>query len=226
MASNPSILVLNLQNEARPLTPDQKLFFANLFPWTEFSYHVNILISSPGNVNNLIETPNLGAIIVLDPAIAEPKYEGIAMKLVAYAKEGGNVIIGGPRWAPEHDTGTNINKIFADIFGVPWRIQTELAAMILQLGPAAYRLLSCNQFRRLYEVSYLTGISVIYVPEEDHIYTMLAPGNEQMRPVRSAVAYRNFGQGKLGFIGSMEYGVETRLIYRALCNIPGDLWAL
>lgn len=223
--SDPSkafILLLDLSEKPHDPKEDQTSMVTDLNISNKYVPYIHIVRSTGETANQLLSIPNLQTVIVIDPSISNPKHKSLAAKLVEYVKGGGNVIFGGIQWGPNHRKNDNINKIFADIFDISWRIGRNEKPMDMQMNPAISSILTGRQFRWLNWRYNLTGNYIINVKADHQVFRLRLVDDGPSIPAeknRCAVACQKFGKGQLSFVGFSEYEESSKLIYQAMCDV-------
>lgn len=220
--SNALILFLDLKRENHTSDANQVLSAHDQNVSTKLVPNARIIRSTGETAVRLLSTPSLSTVIVPDPEISGPEHKELAARLVEYAKGGGNVIFGGLLWTPGYRNNHNINRLFADVFDIPWRIGRQETQLELQMNPAISTILTGRQFRWLNWRYVLTGTYIINVKDDHQVFRLRIVNGEPTTPMeknRCAVATQKFGNGKLSFIGFSEDEVNAKLIYQAMCDM-------
>ncbi|KAJ7084842.1 hypothetical protein B0H15DRAFT_383077 [Mycena belliarum] len=96
-------------------------FFDGVLDHTLAALRARITVSvarSASQAFDLLASPDLTAVFVTDPGIVEPKHIALRAKLVAYAKAGGSVVIGG--MFSSFVTPPKLNSFFREAWGLQW----------------------------------------------------------------------------------------------------------
>ncbi|KAG6916896.1 hypothetical protein DXG01_004729 [Tephrocybe rancida] len=163
-------------------------------------------------VVELLGSQDLIGVFITDAAIIEPTNAYLLSRLVAFAKAGGIVVLGGA--FSSHIKFTEMGPFFQDAWGVPWRAGDYTRSEI-HLNPAhelskAPALPSSFTMKSLFVVG-TTPETALYVPAKGHATAGKLP--------QAPVAVGRIGKGRLGYIGDVGLQDEHSKIVLAMFGL-------
>ncbi|KAF5386644.1 hypothetical protein D9615_002037 [Tricholomella constricta] len=167
-------------------------------------------------VIELIGSPDLIGILVTEAAVADDANAYLLGKLVAFAKAGGTVVMGGA-------FGANIRfdkmgPFFQDSWGVPWRGGDYTSVEIIVNG--AHQLVKKNP--TLPSPFYMKGLHVSGITPETAVYLAVRdpqPSTPAKKVTQAPVALAPVEKGYLGYIGDVGLQEEHSKIVLAMFGL-------
>ncbi|KAF8894850.1 hypothetical protein BD779DRAFT_1669296 [Infundibulicybe gibba] len=172
---------------------------------------------SNSRVMELISSPDLIGILIMDSPIADAENAPVLEKVVEFAKRGGKVVLGG--LFPGGMAPDEMKAFFATSWDLPWEMSDYTSAeMIVNADHPVVGQYKPKSLDPTYHAKsvFLSGIKPNMV-----VYKAMAEScaRSSRSNVKAAIVHTQVGKGHLGFIGDVNPGPEVTEVMLAMLGL-------
>ncbi|CZT25083.1 uncharacterized protein RCC_10812 [Ramularia collo-cygni] len=177
-------------------------------------------ITDPAEADALFLGASRPVVFTTDAAITKPKYSGQKAAAVAFVRNGGTIVFGGH--FASFASPPNMNAFFA-AFSLPWksgdyhRTEVYLNGSMQQLNHTG---LTPRFSQKALNLANVSGNDALYLPSASSRIQSMVFAPELIEDLtQTPAAFGSCGEGKVGYIGDVNWEDETTGVLMAMCGL-------